>query len=231
MNIIENFDWNSFWINIYAGFVYLIIGLLCSIWLIPKFTLRLLKKKNKKYLKSKISSVIRELCEFLICSQFRDKELNNEHISIYTIKKDIKNLRFVGLCPINVFKKINYPKMTLVIYEYFQKLSPEESYKELAKEYSRLKTFRSEIEKIISIHSLYLDDEIILRISDLCSEIRQQEINYLINIEYQELLGKTENKMEGIFGLNELPNIYEKILALIRDLSVLKYFEYEIEKK
>lgn len=226
----ENYDWHSFWINIHAGVPYFILGLIFSIWLIPKFTLRLIKKKNSSYLKIKISSIIRELCEFLILSQFRDNELNKEHLSIFSNTRRFKP-KFVGLCPINVFSKIVYPKMTLVIYDYFQKLDADTAFFELEKEYNRLKNFRSEIEKIISIHSLYLDDEIIHRISELCSDIREQEIKYFWNIEYQDILEKTQTKRTGNFGLNELPDIYEKILLLIKDLAQLKYFEYQIEKK
>lgn len=121
--------------------------------------------------------------------------------------------------------------MSLVIFEYFNILKPEESYIELSKEYYRLKIFRLEIEKILSVHSLYLVDKLILRISDLCSDIRGQEIKYTINLEYEELLAKTNEKRTGVFRLNELPEIYEKILLLIRDLSVLEYFEYTIVMK
>jgi hypothetical protein len=231
MSSIIHFDWNSFWINIYAGLVYFVLGLLFSIWLIPRFTLRLIKRRNKKYLKRKLASIIRELCEFLVCSQFRDKELNQEHISIFTNKKDIKNYAFIGLCPLNVFSPITYPKIKLVIYEYFTKLEPDKAYTELSQEYSRLKAFRGEIEKILTAHSLYLDDKFSLRISDLCSDIRGQEIKFLINYEYQDLIEKTQNKRTGVFGVNEIPDIYEKILLLIRDLANLKYFEYTIEKK
>ena len=231
MHSILNFDWSPFWINIYAGSIYFILGLFFAIWLIPRFTVRLIKRRNKKYLSRKLASIIRELCEFLVCSQFRDKELNKEHISIFTNKKDIKNYAFVGLCPMNIFSPITYPKIKLVIYEYFTNLDPDKGYTELSQEYSRLKNFRGEIEKILSAHSLYLDDKLALRISDLCSDIRGQELKFLINYEYQDLLEKTQNKREGVFGLNELPEIYEKILLLIRDLTKLKYFEYTIDKK
>jgi hypothetical protein len=231
MNCVVNFDWNSFWINIYAGFAYFILGLLFSVWLIPRFTLRLLKRQNKKYLERKLASIIRELCEFLIRSQFRDNELNQEHISIFTSKKDIINYAFIGLCPMNVFSPITYPKIKLIILEYFTKLDPDKAFTELSNEYSRLKTFRGEIEKILAAHSLYLDDKIALRISDLCSDIRGQEIKFIVNYEYQDLLEKTKNKRTGVFGVNELPDIYEKILLLIRDLANLKYFEYSIDKK
>jgi hypothetical protein len=226
----ENTDWHSFWINVYAGLPYFILGFFFSIWLIPKFTLRLIKKRNTIYLKIKISSIVRELCEFLIVSQFKDPELNKEHISIFANSKRYSP-KFVGLCPVNVFNRIVYPKMSLVIYDYFKKLDPDSAFIEIKNEYDRIKNFRSEIEKSISIHSLYIDDEIIQRISELCSDIREYELKYIMNIEFHDLLEKTQTKRTGIFGLNELPDIYEKTLYLIRDLIQLKYFEYRIEKK
>jgi ABC-type transport system involved in cytochrome bd biosynthesis fused ATPase/permease subunit len=66
-------DWDSFWINIIAGFILLIPSILISIWLIPKFTLRLMKKRNKKYSAIKIGAILQELSEFLIDSPFREK--------------------------------------------------------------------------------------------------------------------------------------------------------------
>lgn len=176
MTDFANFDWNSFWINIWAGLIFFILGILFSLWLIPRFTLRLMRKRNKTFLKRKLASIIRELCEFLILSPFKDKELNRENITICTNIKDHKNYFFVGLCPVNVFSKVSFPKMSLVIYDYFKELKPDDSYAELSKEYSRLKMFRTEIEKILAVHSLYLDDRLILEISDLCSDIRAQEI-------------------------------------------------------
>jgi hypothetical protein len=228
---IANFDWNSFWVNIYAGFIYFILGILFSIWLIPRFTLRLIRGRNKKYLNRKMSSIVRELCEFLISSQFRDKELNQEHISIFSGKRGSKNYAFVGLCPMNVFSPITYPKIKIVIHEFFEKLDPDKAYTELSQEYSRLKIFRKEIETLLTAHSLYLDDDLALRISDLCSDLRGQEINFLVNYEYQDLLEKTQKKRTGVFGVGELFEIYEKILLLIRDLTKLKNFEYTIDTK
>jgi hypothetical protein len=231
MSCVEIFDWNSFWINIYAGFIYFILGILFSIWLIPRFTVRLIKRRNKGYLNRKTASILRELCEFLTCSQFRDKELNQEHIAIYFGKKGTKNYAFVGLCPMNVFSPITNPKIKIVINDYFKKLEPEKAFQELTQEYSRLKLFRKEIETILSAHSLYLDDKLALKISDLCSDIRGQEIKFSINYEYQDLLEKTQNKRTGVFGIGELFDIYGKILYLIRDLITLKKFEYTIDKE
>jgi hypothetical protein len=224
------FDWNSFWINIIAGSILFILGIIFSIWVIPKFTLKVLNKKDKTLVIKKIASIIQELCEFLINSQFRDSELNQEHVSIFTSKKDMKHYQFVGLCPTNVFNNISHLKMQLVIYEYFKKLKPDDAYFELTKEYSRLKILQTELEKIISVHSHFLNSSLILKISELCSNIRKHEIQYSVNVTYNDLLEKTNNKREGIFGLNEIPEIYKDILLLIKELSGLKYFEYSIDK-
>jgi hypothetical protein len=227
MTDLTNFDWDSFWINIWAGLIYFVLGIFFSIWLIPRFTLRLIRKRNKTFLKRKLASIIRELCEYIFCSPFKDNELNHEIVSIFTNNRE----RFVNLCIVNVFNKISYPKMSLVIYEYFKALKPEDSYSELSKEHDRLKNFRTEIEKILAVHSHYLDDKITLKISDLCSDIRELELKYIMNLEYNELLEKTNTQRKGIFGVNELPVIYEKILLLIKEISSLNYFEYEITIK
>ena len=223
------FDWNSFWINIIAGIIFFVISILFSIWLIPKFTIRLLKKRNKIYLIKKLSAVIQELCEFLIDTPFKDEILNFEKVAIFTRKKDKENYCFVGLSSINVFNKIVFPKMTLVIYDYFKDKEPNKAFELITDEYNRLKNFRTEIEKILAFHSLHLDDDVIFKISDLCFEIRRQELDHKADLVFEELLKKTESERTGIFGLKEIPTIYKKVLELIKQLASLEYFEYTIE--
>lgn len=224
------FDWNSFWINIITGFIFFVFSVLVSIWLIPRFTVRLIKKKNKKYLIAKIGAVLQEFCEFLSESPFRDKELNFEQISVFTKKRDVMNYRFIALCGINVFNKIVYPKMTLVIYDYFKDNKPDDSYKLISDEYDRLKLFRLEIERILTVHSLHLHDDFVQKISNLCLDIKALETKYKSNLTYDELLKKTNSERNGVFGLNELSKIYENLLTLIKELISLDYFEYEIDK-
>jgi hypothetical protein len=223
------FDWNSFWINIIAGFIFFILSILLSIWLIPKYTVRLIKGKNKKFLINKISAVLQELCEFLSLAPYRDKILNYELIAIYTKKSDIKNFRFVALCCVNVFSRLIYPQLILVIYDFYKGLKPNDSYKLISEEFNRLKNFRLEIERILAVHSLHIDDTIIHKISDLCLEIKAFETSYKVNLDYDELLEKTNTEREGIMGLNDLPKIYTNLLHLIKDLITLDYFEYKIE--
>lgn len=224
------FDWNSFWINIIAGLIFFVLGVLVSIWLIPRFTIRLIKKKNKKYLIVKFGAVLQEFCDFLSESPFRDKELNYERISVFTKKSDLKNYRFVALCGINVFNEIVYPKMTLVIYDFYKDRNPDDAYKLISEEYSRLKLFRFEIERILTVHSIHLDDDFVQKISNLCLDIKVLETDYKSNLLYNELLEETNSEKNGIFGLNELPKIYKNLLSLIKELISLDYFEYEIEK-
>lgn len=224
------FDWNSFWINIIAGFIFFILSILVSIWLIPKFTVRLIKKKNKKYLIVKIGAVLQELCEFLSEAPFRDKELNYEHVHVFTKKRDLKNYRFVALCVINIYNKIVYPRMTLVIYDFYKDKKPGDSYKLISKEYDRLRLFRLEIERILSVHSLHIDDDFVQKISNLCLDIKALETSFKTNLVYDELLKETNSERDGVFGLNELPKIYKNLLTLIKELISLDYFEYEIVK-
>jgi hypothetical protein len=220
------FDWNSFWLNIIAGLVIFILGIIVS-----HYSHRMSQRKNRKYLISKIDVILREFCEFMIESPFRDGIINSEQISVYTKKNDLKNYKFVALCPVNVFNKIVFPKMTLVIYDYFKDKNPNESYELFSDEYDRLKAFRLEIERILAVHSLHMDDGIILKISNLCFDIKALESEHKTNLVYDDLLVQSGSERSGFFGKNELPKIYENLLYLTKELISLNYFEYNIEEK
>ena len=228
-NLCFVFDWDSFWINIIAGAIFFVISLLFSIWLIPKFTIRLIKKKNKKFFIGKLSSLIQELCEFLMASPFKNNELNKEHLSIFTKRSNNKNYRFVGLSIINIFNRPLIYQIEIVILEFFKNTEPNQAYVLLNKEYERLKNFRIEIERILSNHSLHISEEIILEFSDLCLDIRTQELAYKNNFVYDELLKETNETRKGVFGYNELTEIYKKIFLLLKKLVSLSYFEYSID--
>ncbi len=174
------FEWDSFWINIISDAVFFLLTIPLVIIFLPSIADKLLKKRNKKHLAIKFSTLLFELCEFLSYSQYRDKDLNNEHIAITTNKKDMKNFKFVALSPINVFNDIVYPKMLLVIHSYHQKLTPADSYKLMTEEYNRLIAFRHDIERILSAHALCLDDEMILKTSNLCFDI--EGLNWILKI-------------------------------------------------
>lgn len=224
------FDWNSFWINIIAGFIFFVLSVAVSIWLIPKFTVKLIRKKNKKYSITKIGAVLQELCDFLSESPYRDEILFFEQISVCTRKKDLKNYRLVAICGINVFNDIVFPKMAITIYDYYKSKDPNESYKLISDEYNRLKAFRLEIERLLMVHSLHVDDNIIQKISNLCFDIKAHETKYKTNLIYNGLIEATETERSGVFGLNEIPQIYKNLLLLIKELTSLDYFEYEIER-
>jgi hypothetical protein len=224
------FDWDSLWINIISDAVFFIVTIPIVIKFLPDIAIGLLKKRNRRHLTIKFSSILIELCEFITDSPYRDNELNREHIAITTKKKDLRNFRFVALCNINVFSKIVYPKILLVIHDYHQKLTIDESYKLMTEEYKRLKAFRIDIERILSAHSLLVDEEIILKISNICFDIRQVEIDFKINDMHDDLLQKTNSERTGFFGLSKLPKIYESALYLIRDMVTLDYFEFEIQE-
>jgi hypothetical protein len=198
--------------------------------LVAQFANRKTKKKNKKYIISKIDVILREFCDFIIESPYHNAFLNLEQISVFTKKSDLKNYKFVALCPINVFNKIVFPQMTLVIYDLFKDKSPDDSYKLISDEFNRLKAFRFEIERILTVHSLHMDDEIIMKISNLCFDIKSFESDYKNNLAYDELLESSGSERYGVFGKNQLPKIYDNLLLLTKELISLNYFEYKIEK-
>ena len=90
------FDWNSFWVNIISDAVFFLLTIPIVIIYLPEITFKLIKKKNKTNLAVKFSSILIELCEFISDSQYQDWELNKEHIAIATVRKDLKNFKFVA---------------------------------------------------------------------------------------------------------------------------------------
>ncbi|MCK5168871.1 MAG: hypothetical protein KAQ75_03245 [Bacteroidales bacterium] len=91
-----------------------------------------------------------------------------------------------------------------------------ESYKLVSEEYDRLKSFRIEIERVLSAHSLHIDDDIIQKISNPCLDIKALETRHKTNLLYDELIESTNSERTGVFGLNEITKIYENLLTLIK---------------
>jgi hypothetical protein len=225
----NNFDWNGFWLNVLVSSIFFILSIPLAIKFIPIYTIRQLNKKNKKFIARKISYVIQELCEYLNYSPYSDKELYKEKISIFTTKKDLKNYRFVGLLKINVFNKVNYPKIFLMIVEHFKKLPIDEQFDLIKKEKERVKDLREKLEKTIEIHSLHLNEKMISEISDLCLDIRSFEIKFKANFGIDDLIEKGIAERKGVFGILEIAKLNERFAVLLKELIQEKYFETEIE--
>lgn len=71
----NNFNWNSFWMNTIVSSIFLILSIVISIKLIPYFTVKLIKRKRKVFIVSKVSLLIQELSNFLEFNQFRTIEI------------------------------------------------------------------------------------------------------------------------------------------------------------
>lgn len=223
----DHFDWDSFLINVLSGLIFFVFSIVVSVWLIPKYTFRLIRRKNQHHLVIKISSVIQELCDFIADSPFRDKSINSNHILITSSLSPYNKI--VAICIINVFDKLMFYKLKLIIYDSYKKKTPDELYRFISSEHERFKILRIEIERILSAHSLYMDDEIILKISNLCFDIKSFETKFKTNLIYDELIEATSSNRNGVFGINELPMIYENTLTLIKDLISLGDFSYKFE--
>jgi hypothetical protein len=148
---------NSFWINIISNTVFFLLTVPIVIKFLPELTIRLLRKRNQKNLTIKYSSILLELCDFISYSQYRESEIFKENLEIKT-KKDN---RFVAFCAINVFNKDIVRKNKTAINIYHQKLTIDESNLFFIEEHDRIKLLRIDIERILSAHSLFMNEDII----------------------------------------------------------------------
>jgi len=208
-------DWDSFWINIYAGSIYFILGIFVSLWLIPKFTIRLLKRKNIIHFRTKITFVISELCDFL--NHMPNEIKVNEDSTTFLVKnKKYPDLYdFVALLKPNILKPVAPEQLKINILTCVTKKAGEERHDFVKGEVERLKQLQKSLENILTAHSLNLDDKIISTISTLCIEIRLIENEFRFNATSEELTGEKE----GISGANRLDKIYDIVIQLLRLLE------------
>jgi len=226
----SNIDSSDFLLNVLVSSFFFLLSIPVSIKLIPYFTIKELRKKNKKYIVRKISSVIQEICEYLNSLPFKDNVLNHDQLVISTTKKDMKNHRFVGLININVFNPVSFPKIVVVICEHFKSLDIESSFQLLKTERQRLGVFRLKLESIIDVHSLHIDDKTLSEISDICLDIRSFEIKFEYNNTIDDLIENGKAVRPGVFGVMDFAKINKRILDLLKKLLNDKCFEYEINK-
>ncbi|WP_370425276.1 hypothetical protein [Tenacibaculum dicentrarchi] len=231
IDFFTNFNWESFEMKFFVSTIFLILNILLSILVIPYFTLRLLKKKRKKFIITKISYLIQEFCDFTEKIPFKNQELTSYNLSIYTAKKDIKNHRFIGIINLNLLDEITHLKMKQEILNTFNNLTPNLGFDLITKEKNRLNEFKTKLETIISFHSLDIDETIISEVSLLCIEIRAFEIKYKYNSGIDDLIEKGLTERTAVFGVIEISNIYKLILNIFEKLLKSKLIDFEIEKK
>lgn len=218
-------DWESFWINIYAGSIYFALGILVSVWLIPIFTIRLIKQKNKRFLRTKISYAISSICAFL-----------NQMPPEYRVSEEVcfirsKNLKypeindFVAMLKPDLFKPVAPEQLYVNILKSVTENESIDRYELMRDELKRIKELRESLEELTGLHSNTLQDEIINEISQLCLEIRIVEKNSKGNETHEYLTGEKE----GIHGLGKMKGVYEKSFELLKNLVVQPGFSIEIE--
>lgn len=218
MEDIETFwiiNLEAFWINMIAGGIFFLLGLLVSIWLIPHFTIRLIRKRNKNYLKQKVSFAIEELCDFFssMPHQFTPNQLARP---IYSANlKYPKHNDFITWLKPDLFEEIALLAMSKNILEAIRNMNSKEKHELVENEIIRLEQLRNSLENIVGIHSNALEDDIINGVSQLCLDIRivirkHKRDDAL----FEELL----NHKEGIFGASHLKTVYENAFGLLKRL-------------
>ncbi|NRT11974.1 hypothetical protein [Flavobacterium sp. 14A] len=230
-NFFSNFNWESFYMNALVSSIFLIISIILSIIVIPHFTLKLLKKRRKKFMSTKISYIIQELCEFIEKTPFKNKELTSQQLIIYTTKKDIKNHRFIGIIDLNILQEITRLEVRKLVLNSIDNLSPDDAFTLITAEKIRIDILKNRLETIISFHSLDIDEEIIAEVSQLCIEIRAFEIKYRYNNSMDDLIEKGLIKRTAVHGNIEISDIYKLIIDLFAKLLTLKIIDVRIEDK
>jgi hypothetical protein len=225
---LSNIDSNDLWLNVLISSFFFLLSIPVAIKLIPYFTIKELRKKNKKYIVRKISSIIQEICVYLNDLPFKDNVLNHNQLVIFTTKKDLN--RYVGLININVLNPVSFPKIKSVICDHFKRLDIESSFELLKTERKRLETFRLKLESLIDVHSLHMADETLSEISELCLDIRSFDIRFEYNNTIDDLIESGKAARPGVFGVMEFAEINERILHLLKNLLNDKSFEFEISK-
>ncbi|MCD4745966.1 MAG: hypothetical protein K8R58_06675 [Bacteroidales bacterium] len=209
-------DWNSFWTNILAGTPYFVLGIIFSVWLIPKFTLRLLRNKNRKHFRKKVAFLISEICNFFngMPSEFKV----NDKVSVFNVRNENHPdlYDFVAILKPDLFQPTAIEKTIYFITKTVSEYKGEQRYVLVEKEIRRFDKLLFSMENIIGVHSLNFDDKLINNISVVCFEIRKMINEFQFNETFKELKGSRD----GIFGASSLKDLYEKLFHILKDLSV-----------
>jgi hypothetical protein len=215
------FDWAGFWTNILAEIIFFMLGILVSILVIPRLTIRYITRRGRKFLKKKISFIIHDLCEFIteMPIEFRTTD---DTVAIFWEGR----VQFVTLLRPNLFKKVSKELLINTLLKSFNGRQPDDSFRILMNEKDRLSKLKESLENIIGVHSLNFDDKIIIDVSDLCFEIRKYEHSFKNNYLWDDL--NAERK--GVFGTRELQKIYDLIIDIIKGLVTTNDYLVEESK-
>lgn len=202
------FNCTSFWINVIAGLPYFILGIILTIYFIPKITVSRLRKQNKEEWLYIMSNIVLELSYFLQKSPYRHNEGKDLYVYAKT-KNPIPDI--ITILPGDVRNELFFLKSKSKISEFFNDESPDELNRRIIAENQRVSKLRVELENILSSHSVIIDTDLISQISKLCLAIRRHELSFSDNSMYEELLQSTGKQREGIFGYHEIVDVFEKI--------------------
>lgn len=215
------FDCNSFWVNVIAGLPYFVLGVILTIYFIPKITVSRLRKQNKEEWLYILSNVVLELSFFLQKSPYR----HNEEKKLYVYAKTKSPIpEIITVLPGDVRSEIYFLKFKTKVLNYFKGESSQELMQRIEKENLRVSKLRIELEKILSSHSVIVDTELISQISKLSLAIRRHEISFSDNLMYKKLIQNTGKQREGIFGHLEIVDVVEKVFQVLNKITTTKDF-------
>ena len=221
------FDWYSFWMNVLVSTIFLIVSIVISIKLIPYFTLKLIEKRRRPFVVSKIAVLLLELCEFFEKSEFKTIDICQENISIYKNFQK-RDKEFIGLLMYNITDNNVQKAIYREIKRSEHQHGIEEGLKRIEKEYRKIVELKSKLESFMNTHNLDVNTDYLILISDICLKIRAFEIKFNRNYNSKDLFDKGMQRHQ-IDGLTELIQCYTQIIQLFIKLVENSNIKFTIE--
>lgn len=218
---------DAFWVNIAVGLIFFLLSVATSVWLVPAFTIRLIRKRNRKFYKQKVSFTIQELCDFFnrMPSSFRPAQRRVTIISATDDKyPDVK--QFVAHLEPDLLRPVALEELIVNLLTTIRNADSGERYDLLRSEVIRIESLRESLENVVGIHSGAMEDDIINEVSRLCLDIRM----VIREHRHDQAIGEVLNRKDGVFALQHLRVVYENALGLLKRLVVQPDFSFEARK-
>ncbi|MGJ8760021.1 hypothetical protein H0I29_04330 [Polaribacter sp. R2A056_3_33] len=206
----DNVEWCKFWESQLISLPLFLLGLILSIWLIPKITISRIKVVNKVYNRRKINFIVASLCGILN-RVAQDYKVIGPGLDIYSKTNDKEINDFVAILRPNI---LTSPTKKVFDVNFLSKLiesDPEIVFTTLSKEINRLDDFLIRLEKVVGFHSLHLEEKIIQEIGILCLDIIDLKKTFEDNCIWDEL----KTKRTYVTGGREMLHVYKRIIELL----------------
>lgn len=195
--------------SILTNIAFLILSVLASVYIIPRWTVRLIQKKNMKHIDTKHQFVIEALGTFMLnMPNFYGIKHTTKAVD-YMVPGDQMSIQFVALVPEGVQTDIYYHTLRLEVPRVY--VEGKVTMVEMTQEVERFEELQVSLEAILSSHWHTVDDESLNLVSALCLRIRRLRSFTSFNTSFAELTGEETT----LFGAREICGCYEAAVQVL----------------